>query len=50
MSTEVQVGEMVPYATGLRCHAGPTHTFTITFDHYEKVPGIVSNKVTEDAK
>ncbi|MSQ42800.1 MAG: elongation factor G [Chloroflexi bacterium] len=50
VDAEVPMGEMVRYATDLRSLTQGRGTFTTTFDHYEEMPGTVSQKVIEDAK
>ncbi len=44
----VPLSEMFGYATGLRSATQGRGTFTMTFDHYEEVPKVISQQITEE--
>lgn len=50
VDAKVPAGEMVRYAADLRSLTQGRGTFTTTFDHYEEMPAVVSQKVIDDAK
>jgi elongation factor G len=50
IEAEVPMAEMVRYATDLRSMTQGRGHFTMTFDHYEEVPGNVAQRVIEEAK
>ena len=46
----VPLGEMFGYATDLRSNTQGRATYSMQFDHYEKVPKSVSEEVLGDKK
>lgn len=50
INAQVPMGEVQTYATDLTSMTGGLGTFSISFSHYEEVPGMIADKIIEAAK
>ena len=46
----IPLGEMFGYATDLRSNTQGRATYSMQFDHYEKVPQSIADKIIEERK